>query len=42
VSDLAAVEAARAKDAAVREAIARSLQDLIPADNTLPMDAALA
>jgi hypothetical protein len=41
-SDLAAAEAARAEDAAVREAIARSLQDLVPADNALPMDAALA
>jgi hypothetical protein len=41
-SDLAAVEAARAEDAAVCEAIARSLQDLVPADNALPMEAALA
>jgi hypothetical protein len=38
-SDLAAEEAARA---AVAEAIVRSLQDLVPADNALPMDAALA
>jgi hypothetical protein len=41
-SDLAAVKAARAEDAALREAIARSLEDLIPIDNTMPMDAALA
>jgi hypothetical protein len=41
-SDLAAAEAARAKDATLREAIARSLEDLIPADNAMPMDAALA
>jgi hypothetical protein len=41
-SDLAATEATRAEDATVREAMARSLQDLVPADNALPMDAALA
>jgi hypothetical protein len=41
-SDLTAMEAARAEDAALREAIARSLEDLIPADNAMPMDAALA
>jgi hypothetical protein len=41
-SDLAAAEAAWAKDAVVCEAIVRSLQDLVPADNALPMDAALA
>jgi hypothetical protein len=37
-----AAEAARAEDAAVCEAIAKSSQDLVPADNALPMDAALA
>jgi hypothetical protein len=41
-SDLAAAEAARAEDAALCEAIVRSLEDLVPADNTMPMDAALA
>jgi hypothetical protein len=41
-SNLAAAEASRAEDMVVREAIARSLQDLVPADNALPMDAALA
>jgi hypothetical protein len=37
-----AVEAALAEDAALHEAITRSLEDLVPADNALPMDAALA
>jgi hypothetical protein len=41
-SDLADAEAACAKDAALREAIAKSLADLVPADNSMPMDAALA
>jgi hypothetical protein len=41
-SDLATAEAARAEDAAVREAITRSLEDLVSADNAMPMDAALA
>jgi hypothetical protein len=41
-SDLAAAEATRAEYAALREAIARSLEDLVPADNAMPMDAALA
>jgi hypothetical protein len=41
-SDLAAAEAARAENAALCEAIARSLEDLVPADNSMPMDAALA
>jgi hypothetical protein len=41
-SDLANVEAARAEDTAMREAIAKSLADLIPAENAMPMDAALA
>jgi hypothetical protein len=40
-SDLAAAEAARAEDAALHEAIARSLEDLVPADNAMPMDAPL-
>jgi hypothetical protein len=39
-SDLA--EAARAEDTALREAIAKSLADLVPADNSMPMDATLA
>jgi hypothetical protein len=41
-SDLADAEAARAEDAALREVIAKSLADLVPADNSMPMDAALA
>jgi hypothetical protein len=41
-SDLADAEAAWAEDAALREAIAKSLTDLVPADNSMPMDAALA
>jgi hypothetical protein len=41
-SDLADVEAAWAEDAALREAIAKSLTNLVPADNSMPMDAALA
>jgi hypothetical protein len=41
-SDLADAEAARAEDATLREAIAKSLADLVPADNSMPMDAALA
>jgi hypothetical protein len=36
------VEAAQAEDAALREAIAKSLADLVPADNSMAMDAALA
>jgi hypothetical protein len=39
---LAIAEAAWAEDASVREAIVRSLQDLVPANNALSMDAALA
>jgi hypothetical protein len=42
VTDLAVEEATRAEDGAIREAIARSLNDLIPADNAHPMDAAVA
>jgi hypothetical protein len=33
---------ARAEEAAMREAIAKSLADLVPVENTMPMDAALA
>jgi hypothetical protein len=40
-SDLADAEATRAEDAAMREAIAKSLADLVPADNAMPMDAVL-
>jgi hypothetical protein len=40
-SDLATTEAAGAEDAALREAIAKSLEDLVPADNSMPMDVAL-
>jgi hypothetical protein len=39
--DLAEAEAARAEEAATREAIARSLHDVVPAENTMPLDAAL-
>jgi hypothetical protein len=41
VTDRAAEQAATAEDAAIREAIARSLNDLVPANNALPMDVAL-
>jgi hypothetical protein len=41
-SDIAAAEAAWAEDAALREVIVRSLEDLVPADNAMPMDVALA
>jgi hypothetical protein len=41
-SDLADAEAARTEEAAMREAVANSLADLVPADNSMPMDAALA
>jgi hypothetical protein len=37
-----AEQAAVVEDAVIREAIARSLNDLVPADNALPMDAVLA
>jgi hypothetical protein len=40
-SDLTEVEAARAEEAAMREAIARSLRDVVPAENFMPLDAAL-
>jgi hypothetical protein len=42
VSDLAATKAAWAEETALREAIVRSLKDLVPADHAMPMDAALA
>jgi hypothetical protein len=35
-------QAATAEDAAIHEAIARSRNDLVPADNALPMDVAPA
>jgi hypothetical protein len=41
-SDLTDAEAARAEDAALREAIAKSLADVVPIDNSMPMDKALA
>jgi hypothetical protein len=41
VSDLAKAEAARAEEEAMREAIARSLRDVVPAENSMPLDAAL-
>jgi hypothetical protein len=40
-SDLAEAEAARAEEVAMREAIARSLRDVVPADNAMLLDAAL-
>jgi hypothetical protein len=40
-SDLAEAEAVRAEEAAMREAIARSLRDVVPAENSMPLDAAL-
>jgi hypothetical protein len=40
--DLADAEAARAEEAAMREVIAKSLADLVPVENSMPMDAALA
>jgi hypothetical protein len=40
-SDLAEVEDARAEEATTREVIARSLRDVVPADNAMPLDAAL-
>jgi hypothetical protein len=41
-SDLTDAEATRAEDAAMREVIAKSHADLVPADNSIPMDAVLA
>jgi hypothetical protein len=40
-SDLAEAEAARAEEAATKEAIKRSLRDIVPAENAMPLDAAL-
>jgi nucleotide-binding universal stress UspA family protein len=40
-SDLAETEARRAEEAATNEAIQRSLRDVVPAENTMPLDAAL-
>jgi hypothetical protein len=40
-SDLAEAEAVRAEEATMREAIARSLRDVVPAENAMPLDAAL-
>jgi hypothetical protein len=41
MSDLAEAEATRAEAEATVEAIARSLRDVVPADNAMPLDAAL-
>jgi hypothetical protein len=41
-SDLATMEAAQVEDAALHEAIVRSLEDLVPSENSMPMDAVLA
>jgi hypothetical protein len=40
-SDLAEVEARRAEETATEEAIKRSLRDVVPAENTMPLDATL-
>jgi hypothetical protein len=40
-SDLTEAEAARAEEVATREAIARSLRGVVPAENAMPLDAAL-
>jgi hypothetical protein len=40
-SDLAEAEARRAEEAATEEAIQRSLRDIVPAENTMSLDAAL-
>jgi hypothetical protein len=40
-SDLAEAEARRAEEAATEEAIQRSLRDVVSAENTMPLDAAL-
>jgi hypothetical protein len=40
-SDLAEAEATRAEEAATDEAIKRSLRDVVPAENVMPLDAAL-
>jgi hypothetical protein len=41
MSDLAEAEAVRAEEEAMREAIARSLRDIVPAEKSMPLDAAL-
>jgi hypothetical protein len=41
VSDLAKAEAAHAEEAVTAEAIKRSLRDVVPAENTMPLDAML-
>jgi hypothetical protein len=40
-SDLAEAEARGAEEAAMEEAIQRFLRDVVPAENTMPLDAAL-
>jgi hypothetical protein len=40
-AELAEAEARRAEEAATEEAIQRSLRDVVPAENTMPLDAAL-
>jgi hypothetical protein len=40
-SDLAEAEATRAEEAAMHEAIAQSLRDVIPAENSMPLNVAL-
>jgi hypothetical protein len=40
-SNLAEAEAARAEEAAMEEAIKQSLRDVVPAENAMPLDAAL-
>jgi hypothetical protein len=40
-SDLAEAEARRAEEAATEEAIKRSLRDVVPAENAMPLDGAL-
>jgi hypothetical protein len=40
-SDLAEAEAARAEEAATEDAIKRSLRNVVLAENTMPLDAAL-
>jgi hypothetical protein len=41
VFDLAEAEAARAEEEAMREAIAMSLRDVVPAEKSMPLDTAL-
>jgi hypothetical protein len=40
-SDLAEAEARRAEEAVTEEAIQRSFRDVVPAENTMPLDATL-